>query len=278
MALLKLKGAVPPNKKSNSPKATGIAKKGQVESVLLERTRGMDTLPPNRHGFDLKGLQEIILERRATSHFKSDEVPLGVLDFILRLAGQAPSGYNLQPWRFIVVRTTGGRARLKKAAMDQAKVSEAPVVIIAVGMKQEPLQMAEEILTEGARKGVGSPQDAMAAVNQARKFLSQSPMNVWVNRHTMIAFTYLMLAAEACGYDTAPMEGFDPDAVKREFGIPDEGEVVALLAIGRMKEPDKAYPGRLPVHRIAFQESFGIAWPSFVTDSDDPSDTQSHNA
>jgi nitroreductase len=45
------------------------------------------------------------------------------------------SGYNLQPWRFIVVRDKEHRKRLRKAAMDQEKLSEAPVVLIAVGMK-----------------------------------------------------------------------------------------------------------------------------------------------
>ena len=70
-----------------------------------------------------------------------------------------------------------------------------------------------------------------------------------------------MLVAETYGFDTAPMEGFEPDAVKREFGIPDEAEVVALLAIGRMREPDKAYPGRFPLSRIVFRERYGSPWP-----------------
>jgi nitroreductase len=69
-----------------------------------------------------------------------------------------------------------------------------------------------------------------------------------------------MYAAEAYGFDTAPMEGFDAAAVKREFGIPEEGEVVALLAIGRAAQPDKAYPGRFPLSRVAFSERFGEAW------------------
>jgi nitroreductase len=56
-------------------------------------------------------------------------------------------------------------------------------------------------------------------------------MDVWLNRHVMIAVTTMMLAAEVFGYDTAPMEGFDPDGVKREFGIPDEAEVVCLLPL-----------------------------------------------
>ncbi len=208
----------------------------------------------------LRGLEEIILDRRATAHFTDQAVDPETLDYVLRLAGQAPSGYNLQPWRFIVVRSTDGRARLKKVAMDQEKVLEAPVVVIAVGMKKEPLGMAEEILSEGARRGAGDAEDVADTAAQARKFLSSFPMDVWVNRHTMIGLTFLMLAAEACGLDTAPMEGMDPEAVKREFQIPEEGDVVALLAIGHAKKPDKPYPGRLAVSRIAFQETFGVPW------------------
>jgi hypothetical protein len=56
------------------------------------------------------------------------------------------------------------------------------------------------------------------------------------------------------------MEGFDAAAVKREFGIPDEGEVVALLAIGRGAQPDKPYTGRFELSRIAYAERYGEAW------------------
>jgi Nitroreductase family len=62
----------------------------------------------------------------------------------------------------------------------------------------------------------------------------------------MIAVTTMMLVAEAYGFDAAPMEGFDPAKVKTEFGIPNEAEVVALLAIGHAEGPDKVYPGRFP--------------------------------
>ena len=76
----------------------------------------------------------------------------------------------------------------------------------------------------------------------------------------MIAFTTMMLVAESYGFDTAPMEGFDAAAVKREFGIPEEGEVVALLAIGRAAQPDKPYTGRFELGRIAYAERYGEAW------------------
>jgi len=66
--------------------------------------------------------------------------------------------------------------------------------------------------------------------------------------------------AEAYGLDTAPMEGFDPEAVRREFGIPSAADVVALLAIGFGKAPDKPYPGRFPLDQIVFADRYGNAW------------------
>jgi nitroreductase len=211
-------------------------------------------------GSPTKPLPQVLLDRRATNHFLPDEVPEEYLRAILQLAAQAPSGYNLQPWRFIVVREPANRQRLMKAAYNQAKVGEAPVVIIAVGMKEEWKQRADEVFREGAERGAGSLANVEKYKQGALNFLATLPMDVWVNRHTMIAFTTLMLAAEAYGFDTAPMEGFDAAAVKREFGIPDEGEVVALLAIGRAKEPDKPYGGRFELSRFVYSERYGEGW------------------
>lgn len=56
------------------------------------------------------------------------------------------------------------------------------------------------------------------------------------------------------------MEGFDPVAVGREFGLPENAEVIALLAIGFAKMPDKAYGGRLELAEIVHDEHFGNRW------------------
>jgi nitroreductase len=144
--------------------------------------------------------------------------------------------------------------------MNQAKVAEAPVVIIAVGVKSDLEQRADQALREGARRGVGKFEEVERARQGAMKFLSTIPLDLWLNRHTMIAVTTMMLVAESYGFDTAPMEGFDPEAVKLEFGIPAEDEVVALLAIGRAEKPEKEYPGRFPIEQIVFSERYGDAW------------------
>lgn len=212
------------------------------------------------NGSPLKPLTQVLLDRRATNHFQSADVPKEFLNAILSLAAQAPSGYNLQPWRFVVVRDAENRKRLQQAAFGQPKIAEAPVVVIALGMKEDFKKRASEVFQEGARRGMGKPENSDKAMQGALDFVSTMPQDMWVNRHVMIALTTMMLVAEAYGFDTAPMEGFDAAAVKKEFGIPDEAEVVALLAIGKMQSPDKPYPGRFALDRIVYSEKFGEGW------------------
>jgi nitroreductase len=219
------------------------------------------SLPDRRpDGEPLKPITEVVLDRRATMHFTDEEVPEQFLRAILQLGAQAPSGYNLQPWRFVVVREAENRRRLQQVAYNQPKVAEAPVVIICLGMKEEWKERADEVFEEGARRGLGNRDTVEQAKTGAIQFVSSHSLPVWVNRHVMIAVTTMMFAAESYGFDTAPMEGFDAAGVKREFAIPDEAEVVALLAIGRGVQPDKTYPGRFELERVVYSERFGTAW------------------
>jgi nitroreductase len=212
-------------------------------------------------GEPLKPITDALLERRSTHQFSSEEVPEEYLNAILELGAQAPSGYNLQPWRFVVVRDAENRKRLQSVAFNQPKVGQAPVVIIFVGVKQEWKERADEVFSEGAERGAGRVDAWQGYRDQALGFIEgMQHLPTWVNRHTMIAFTTMMIAAEAYGFDTAPMEGFDAAGVKREFNLPEEAEVVALLAIGRAAGPEKPYPGRFELSRIVYSERYGEAW------------------
>ena len=226
---------------------------------MQDKPKGLPSTQPNSE--KLKSIVEVLLDRRATKRFTSEPVPSEYLDAILLLAAQAPSGYNLQPWRFIVVREEENRKRLQKVAFNQPKIAEAPVVVICLGMKEEWKARADEVFSEGAERGDRGNESWEPARDGALEFITKlQTMPVWVTRHSMIAFTCLMLAAEAYGFDTAPMEGFDPAGVKTEFGVPDEAEVVAMVAIGRAAEPDKKYEGRFSLDRIVYAEKYGEPW------------------
>lgn len=214
-----------------------------------------------------KPLSEVVRERRATPSFESTPVHEADLKKIIEAGLSAPSGYNLQPWRFVVVRDPEQRKRLREAAMNQAKVEEAPVVVVACGDKDGWRNGdLEETLRIASQHGYGGPEQHEKARRSVTKFLGGTPgdagglapdFGVWVNRHVMIAFTHMMLMAEVLGYDSAPMEGFYESKVKALLKLPESVRVVALLAIGRLKGPDKPFGGRFPMSRVCFAEEWG---------------------
>ena len=63
----------------------------------------------------------------------SRSLPDETIRELVDLATRAPSAFNLQNWRFLAVRSPEGKARLRQAAFNQAKVSETAVTFIMVG-------------------------------------------------------------------------------------------------------------------------------------------------
>lgn len=212
-------------------------------------------------------LSEVIAERRATSSFEHVPIHAADLQRILRAGLEAPSGYNLQPWRFVVVRDGEQKKKLSQAAFGQPKIAETSAVIVAMGdPKGWQNGDLDKMLEQAAEHGYGGPKEHEVMRRNITGFLGGSPgaaaglapsYDLWVNRQVMIAFTTIMWMAEALGYDTAPMEGFEEDKVKALLHVPDRVRVVALLAIGRRKGPDKPYGGRFDPSHTVFAEEWG---------------------
>lgn len=59
---------------------------------------------------------DTIAKRRTVRDFSSDPIPDEVLDLALRAAASAPSGANLQPWTFVVVRDPEVKKQIRAAA------------------------------------------------------------------------------------------------------------------------------------------------------------------
>jgi nitroreductase len=205
-----------------------------------------------------KQLAEIVRERRATPAFSPCPVHEEDLTKILRAGLEAPSSYNMQPWRFIVVRDPEQRRRLRVAAMNQEQVEQAPVVIVACGDTEGWREDLEEVLRIGRDHGFNEE----SRIERKRKNVSEdlgSHPNIamWVTKQTMIAATTMMWMAEALGYDTGPMEGFYEDQVCEVLGIPKHVRVIFLLAAGHLQGEDAKHPGRLSPSRTLFAERYG---------------------
>ncbi len=205
-----------------------------------------------------KTLSQAIEQRRATPSFDGAPIPDADLKKILEAGLHAPSGYNMQPWRFVVVRSEEGKRRLRGASFNQPKVEEASAVIVACGdadgWRNGDL---EEMLRLGREAGM--PENyAESARNNIPNYLANHPdLTAWLTKQVMLAFTSMMLMAEVLGYDTAPMEGFEQEKVREVLKLPLSYTVVALLAIGHLSGDDKFYGGRFNMARTVFDGEYG---------------------
>jgi len=204
-----------------------------------------------------KPMSEIVEQRRATPSFDGTPIPDADLKRILEAGLKAPSGYNLQPWRFVVVRTPEQRRRLRGASFNQAKVEEASAVIVACGDKDSWRSDLDEMIRMGREGGMTENYAEQARVNIPEYLGNHPNLTAWLNRHVMIALTTMLWMAEALGYDTAPMEGYEADKVAEVLRLPLSYEVVALLAIGHLKGPDKFNGGRFSMQRTVFDGEYG---------------------
>ncbi len=206
-----------------------------------------------------KSLSRAIRERRSTPSFDGAPMPSEDLYRILDAGLQAPSGYNMQPWRFVVVQSPEGKRRLRQASYNQAKVEEASAVIVACGDADGWRKDLDLMLQMGQEGGMPESYAAQArtSVPKYLSSFSSEQMSGWLNKQVMLAYTSMMLTAEAMGYDTAPMEGFEAEKVCEVLRLPMSFTVVALLAMGHVKGPDKFNGGRFPLTHSVFSEEYG---------------------
>ena len=206
-----------------------------------------------------KLLSQAIRDRRATPSFEDVALPKEDLRAILEAGLSAPSGYNMQPWRFIVVQGEEQKRRLRAASYNQAKVEEASAVIVACGDADGWRKDLDLMLYQGREGGMpeGYAEQARNSVPNYLSHFSSDEMHGWLNKMVMISLTHMMLMAEVMGYDTAPMEGFEQEKVHEVLRLPLRYWVVALLAVGHLKGPDKFNGGRFDISHTVFGEEFG---------------------
>ncbi|MDQ7082477.1 MAG: nitroreductase family protein [Aquificota bacterium] len=97
---------------------------------------------------------KIIKERRSVTFFDPRrEVPDEVIKEILNTAALTPSGYNLQPWEVIVVKSKEKKKKLRKICYDQAKVEEASANIVLIANLKAAEDHVDRVLTAGLSSG-----------------------------------------------------------------------------------------------------------------------------
>jgi nitroreductase len=185
---------------------------------------------------------------------------------ILNAARHAPSSFNLQPYRFYWVQSDLKKATVARLCLSQKPAETASALIVAVAdLKSLPVtsqaqlewmrtsNLTEEKIRDYERKAkIGrilfkpGPFGIFAAIKWAlfrllnlRMVIGMPPLFQqdlfkWATKSTSLACQNLMIAAEALGMNTCPMEGFDNRRLSRYLHLSDRHhEIVMVIALGK---------------------------------------------
>ncbi|HMK21657.1 MAG TPA: nitroreductase family protein [Terriglobales bacterium] len=216
-----------------------------------------------------------ILQRRAIRAFEPVEIPPELRQELFNAARSAPSSFNLQPYRFYWVESPGMRKIASRLCLGQRPAETASALIVAVadiGSWQRTTQGQLEWMRHA---GVG--QDKVAEYeNKARwvkwffvqgwfgilgslkwfilrllnlwKPIGMPPVTrqglfKWATKNTALACENLMIAAEALGLHTCPMEGIDARRLAKLLGLSSRyHEIVMVIAIGEKSPSHVSQP------------------------------------
>src|SRR5260370_20059173 len=136
---------------------------------------------------EIKTLRQAIQERRVTPSFDGAPIPAEDLKQILDAGLHAPSGYNMQPWRFIVVQSPEQKKRLRSASYNQGKVEEASAVIVACGDADGGRKDLDLMLQLGRKGGMSESHAAQARSSAPNdpSSVSTGRIQAWLRKHLM---------------------------------------------------------------------------------------------
>ncbi|QYY37507.1 nitroreductase family protein [Ruficoccus sp. ZRK36] len=194
-----------------------------------------------------------IRERRSVKKYDPAHVmPQHDLDQLLELAVLSPTSFNIQNWRFVVVRDKAIRAKLQEAAWNQSQVTEASALIMVCAN----LNSWGE---EASRYWATAPEETRSMlVGMIHKFYGQDLQlqRDEALRSAGMAAQTIMLAAKALGYDTCPMIGFDMKRVSELIKLPENHIVGMMITVGKALEPARPRGGQLPLDEVVFEDTF----------------------
>lgn len=221
---------------------------------------------------------EAIRRRRAVRRFSNREIPDHALVELLDLANHAPSGFNLQPWHFVLVRNPDLKRLLVHVVMGQVQVEQAPVTVVFVADPMAWRSSYPSVLELGRTTGlmpdavvesyrrnvslvfrqgplglIGFGKRIVLPIRRLFKPTPNIPTSVhesayYVRAQTMLAAATFMIAARSIGIDSCPMEGFDEERLKKLLAIPRHMTIPVIIPVGyALDEFQYTPPLRLPL-------------------------------
>jgi len=173
--------------------------------------------------------------------FKDTEVEEQELQRVFELTTKAPTAFNLQPYRFIVLDSDEAIKKAVESAPPVNKwISHAKKIVVLVGDEEIDVN-ADRVLEHKLDEDRIDEEKAenLRQMYEDYKNRDEVFMTGWLTRNTMIPATFFMLACRTQGIGSCPVRGFDQDQVSEKLDLKESERPILLIPIGYPKEDDE---------------------------------------
>lgn len=196
---------------------------------------------------------DAIEARRAVKHFDPEhrftpEEEKRLFEAVLL----SPTSFNIQNWRFVVVRDPALREKVRAAAWNQAQVTDASLLVVLCADLKSWAKAPERYWRTAPPEFRDFIVPSIDAYYRGREGVQRDE----AMRSCGIAAQTLMLAAKTLGYDSCPMVGFDFDAVAKLIHLPEDHVIALMVAVGKAAEPARPRGGQLALDEVVLTDGF----------------------
>jgi nitroreductase len=166
---------------------------------------------------------------------------------------QSPTSFNIQHWRFVLLRDPELRMKIRKElGNDQAQITDASLLILFTADTKAWQKQPERYWVNAPKEVADLLVGWMGPFHEGRAWLQRDE----AQRSIGMAMQTLMLTATAMGYHSCPMIGFDIEKVAELIHLPDDHVMGAMVAVGKGTKDPWPKPGQLALHEVVVENSF----------------------
>jgi nitroreductase len=196
---------------------------------------------------------DAIKERRSVKHYDSNhKLSDEEIEKLMSFTVLSPTSFNIQNWRFVLIKDPEIRKKIRFAAWDQAQVTDASLFLVICADLKSWKKNPEQYWKNTPKEVQDFLVPAMGPFYEGKDQLQRDE----AMRSCGIAAQTLMLTAKSMGYDSNPMIGFDPEKVAEIINLPDDHVISLMMAIGKQIQPAMPRGGQLALSDVVFTDSF----------------------
>ena len=184
-------------------------------------------------------LKTLIDTRYATKSFDSTKkIDAKKIEELKEMIRFAPSSFNIQPWKIKIISDKKIQEQLAAVAWNQPQIASASHLFVFLADKDVVKRIDEleaDLIKKGAKK-----EDIKGYVDLMKGFaakLTPEQMLAWSQRQVYLALENGLLGAKSLGFDSCPMEGFDPAGAAKILKLSDRYVPTAIMSTGFANDP-----------------------------------------